>query len=64
MTPQEKEIYQKQANPSKPKVEKYTSQGVSLSALETQRLEKQKEIEEMNLDVDSILDRAVKDESK
>lgn len=64
MTNEEREIYQKQAKPSTVKVEKYTSQGVSYSAIETQRLEKQKEIEDMNLDIDRVLDQAVEDGSK
>ena len=65
MKPEEREIYHTQAKgPAKLKIEKYTSQGVALSEIEAQKLDKQREIDEMNLDIDSILDRAVEDESK
>ncbi|CAO1414964.1 unnamed protein product [Diamesa serratosioi] len=60
MKPEEKEIYHKQARgPLLPKIEKYTSQGVSYSEIELQKLKKQREIEEINLDIDNMLNLAV-----
>lgn len=65
MKPEEKEIYHKQARgPLLRKVEKYTSQGASFSAIEMQRSEKEREILEINLDIDNMLDLAVEQDSK
>lgn len=65
MKPEEREIYHKQARGSSmPKAEKYTSQGVSFSEIEMQKLDKQREIQETNQDIDNVLDQAVEDGSK